>query len=156
LEEFPFHTDASFESPTPRYVGLYVVRADRYGGGRSLLVHTKDVLEKLGSEDAETLRLTNFKFLVPEEFYKGSSYSEHPILFDDSLIRYRREILDLSQASKAQHMSIAALDQAIMQSQHVSFNLPNGALLLFDNGKYLHGRSEIMDSDRHLLRMRFF
>lgn len=37
---FCMHTDASFELEPPRYFGLLVVRADRFGGGRTLLIRS--------------------------------------------------------------------------------------------------------------------
>ncbi|KAI1362095.1 hypothetical protein F5Y08DRAFT_313148 [Xylaria arbuscula] len=33
MEEFPWHTDCSYEDPTPRYFALHVLQPDRCGGG---------------------------------------------------------------------------------------------------------------------------
>ena len=33
MNEFPWHTDCSYEDPPPRYFALQVLQHDRYGGG---------------------------------------------------------------------------------------------------------------------------
>ena len=58
--EFPMHTDASFEDCPPNFISLYVERADRNGGGLSRLVKLEDIIEKLPKECVEILMEDKF------------------------------------------------------------------------------------------------
>jgi alpha-ketoglutarate-dependent taurine dioxygenase len=155
LQSFPYHTDGSFEEPPPRYIALYVVREDRFGGGATLLLEVAAVLPHVSAGARQTLRSTRFRFRVPAEFDKGVPYCDAPILFGDGLLRYRREIIDESDCGRAQVAALDELDAAIAATEPARLSLPSGTLLLLDNARFLHARTEVRDPERHLLRMRF-
>lgn len=145
MDEFSLHTDASFEDPPPRYVGLLVIRADALGGGRSEWVATSEVLERV-SPDCQAQLRTVRGLRVPAEFDKGSSRIYGPLLCGQDFMRYRRELLE---------EDVAELSAAL-QGPRQSHQLAEGTLLLLDNWRYFHGRTGILDASRHLLRVRFF
>jgi alpha-ketoglutarate-dependent taurine dioxygenase len=155
LKSFPYHTDGSFEEPPPRSIALYVVREDRFGGGVNLLVEVSEVLKHVSREAQEVLRSPRFRFRVPAEFDKGRPYCDAPVLFGDGLLRYRREIIDETTCSAAQVAALDELDGAIEAVEPLQLTLPAGMVLLLDNARFLHARTEVRDPERHLLRMRF-
>jgi alpha-ketoglutarate-dependent taurine dioxygenase len=154
MEPLPFHTDGAFEDPSPRYLAQYVVREDRFGGGETLLVEVASVLDRLSVETLGVLRSTAFRFYAPAEYNKGVPYRDAPILFGDGLMRYRREIIDEDVCREAVS-ALDELDAAIGAVEPLRLRLQSGTVLLLDNARFLHARTEVRDPERHLLRMRF-
>jgi hypothetical protein len=143
MDEFSLHTDASFEDPPPRYVGLLVIRPDRLGGGLSQWLSTAEALTRVSGSCKVRLREGHY-LPVPSEFSKGVKGIRGPLLCGLDLMRYRRELVDVPEFS-------AALDR-----QRHSCDLAEGTLFLLDNWRFLHGRTAVHDASRHLLRVRFF
>jgi alpha-ketoglutarate-dependent taurine dioxygenase len=72
--EFLLHTDGAFEEKTPGFFGLYVVRADRFGGGESVIVNAEKLIENLSETTFNLLSTTKFRLRVPLEFHKELDY----------------------------------------------------------------------------------
>ena len=155
MKAFPFHTDGSFEDPPPRYLAMYVVQEDRFGAGRTLLVETGAVLQHVSAEAQQVLRSMRFRFRVPAEFDKGIAFRDVFILLGDGLLRYRREIIQEGGCVPKQLAALDKLDAAIASIPPTELFLKSGMLLLLDNARFLHARTEVRDPARHLLRMRF-
>lgn len=155
LEPLPFHTDGAFEDPSPRYLAQYVVQEDRFGGGETLLVGVDDVLRRLSAQTLDVLKSATFRFRAPAEYAKGAGYRDAPILFGAGLMRYRRVIIDDGDLDEGVVAALDELDAAIATVEPLSLRLRSGEILLIDNARFLHARTEVLDPDRHLLRMRF-
>lgn len=154
LEPLPFHTDGAFEDPSPRYLAQYVVREDRFGGGETLLVEVAAVLRRLPAKTLDILRSASFRFHAPAEYAKGAGFRDASILFGDGLMRYRRVIID-SDLDEEAKSALDELDAAICSVEPLHLRLRSGEILLLDNARFLHARTEVLDPERHLLRMRF-
>jgi TfdA family taurine catabolism dioxygenase TauD len=155
LDEFPFHTDGSFEDPQPTHVALYAVRADHKGGGQTQLKSVAEILSHLSNDSRHVLLTTLYRFRVPPEFVKDAADRCLPIVYGDGLMRWRHEQIDETEATPAQRVALAELADAIETVQPICLNLHDGDLLVVDNGRFLHARTAILDPQRHLLRMRF-
>lgn len=153
--EFAWHTDASFEEPPPRFVALCAVQHDRYGGGQFQLVKVADVLSQLSPQSWRLLADPCYSFRVPAEFHKGVNRRELPIRFQADSIRYRREIIETAELAAQYKIAIGEFDEIIESTPPIVPYFDRGTLLLFDNWRYLHARTEIRDLERHILRMRF-
>jgi alpha-ketoglutarate-dependent taurine dioxygenase len=149
---FPLHTDCSFEDPTPRFIGLHVLRQDRLGGGRSLLADGRKALQRLEPRYRQALS-QDYIFGVPEEFHKGVSSRRLPIVTGDKL-RYRREILDETACSPEQLKALNQFEELLTDGTH-QMVLEDSTILLLDNCRFLHGRTEVVDPQRYLRRVRF-
>lgn len=165
--EFLMHTDASFELNTniPRYFGLHVLQNDRFNGGQSLLLSLNDVINNLSKNNLNTLKTHKFKFKIPNEFRKNNNldFNEGPIISCDGykqhICRYRSDIIierdKLHDNVKSALNCFESLID-IKKSNLISyFQLKSNTIILVDNCRYLHGRTEIIDSIRHLRRIRF-
>jgi len=154
--EFNLHTDCSFEDPPPRFMGLYVVEEDCFGGGYSLILHIDSLLSRLSEETISTLKNTKFRFKVPKEFFKGVQYIEAPIIQPNGTFRYRDECVDISEHTNQQQTALQELEALLRDpSLRKSFFMKKGTIWILDNGKFFHGRTEILDKRRHLKRIRF-
>jgi hypothetical protein len=71
-DEFPLHTDCSFEEPPPRYITLFVMREDENQGGYSTFVDTQLLMKYLSRKALATLHSSIFTVRVPPEFFKGN------------------------------------------------------------------------------------
>ncbi|MHB2021346.1 MAG: TauD/TfdA family dioxygenase [Candidatus Xenobia bacterium] len=156
LQPFPFHTDSSFEDSPPNGMALYVLRQDACGGGYTRLLEARKALEHLSPLTRHRLREPVYRFTVPPEFDKGTAARYLPILYGGSRVRYRREIIDERNLSPHHREALDDLDRALADHSLVdTVLLPAGTLLLLDNTRWLHGRSVILDAQRHLQRIRF-
>ncbi len=158
LREFSMHTDASFEVPPPQYVALYVVQEDRYGGGITQLLDSKNLWPALSLESKEILSNTLFTLTVPAEFRQSANEETVSVPLLDALgnFRFRHELLVLEKLSPIQLKAVAELQQLLTNEQwYLSFSLPRHTILLIDNGRMFHARTRVLDRERHLLRMRF-
>ncbi|CAF3718455.1 unnamed protein product [Rotaria sp. Silwood1] len=151
-EEFPFHTDCSYESNPPEYIALFVLEQDQLGGGQFEIIQVSDIVHNL-SEKSKTILLTeNFKIAVPKEFRKVNDIDHiyGPILLDHNEIRYRPDIV-LNDKSNA----FNELESIINKVPRYSLKFEKYTMVLLNNRKYLHARTKILDFRRHLLRIRF-
>jgi alpha-ketoglutarate-dependent taurine dioxygenase len=155
LREFEMHTDASFELPPPKYICLYVVKEDSLGGGVSQIIEGRKLLARLSSKTKQILQ-SLYTVRVPDEFYKDRHFEQVPILDADMNFAFRRDIIVRDMCSKEQLEALQELE-SILNTESIieSKFLHNGTMLILDNGRFLHARTEVKDKDRHLLRMRF-
>ena len=162
--ELVFHTDCSYEHKAPRFVALYVVQCDRSEhGGKFQLLRTKDILESLSTDARQLLSQETYKINVPPDFRKGDiDYISGPIILDGGEhIRYRRDILDKNQLKEERadkRAAVAELNAIILTEDRLEIFRPvleNNMMILFDNRRFLHGRTKIIDTERYLLRVRF-
>ena len=162
--ELVLHTDCSYEHDIPQFIALYTVQCDRTKtGGKFQIVRTQDVIDKLSLETKHLLRDETYKIDVPPDFRKGNiNYIHGSILSKDGkYIRYRRDIIDknqLKEESAEKQAAIAELNSIILAEDQLKFfrpTLENNMMVLFSNRQFLHGRTKILDYERHILRVRF-
>lgn len=165
MEEFPWHTDCSYEENPPRYFALHVLQHDRYGGGTLSVMDVKKLSEQLTPITRTSLSLPEYQVKVPPEFIKDSeqqSIRASILMVDDKcdavFMRYRKDLLGaMSQrASRALEELEMVLRGASVQSVRLSAeDLPKGSVILIDNRRWLHARNCIYDAERHLRRVRW-
>lgn len=156
MSEFPMHTDGSFEDPAPDSIGLYIVREDRFGAGVTTLVDSRDFIKRLSTGALNCLTNTKFPMRVPAEFNKGTNQVSLSIVTGDSNFRFREELIIRELCTAAQIEAIDELNSYLQdESLLSSLFLPTNSIMLLDNGRYFHGRTQVKDPERHLLRVRF-
>ena len=135
LDEFPFHTDGSFEDPQPRYVALYAVREDRLGGGESQLKRVASILAALAPDDRRVLAERRLRHRVPEEFRKDVAYRDLPLVYGDGLLRYRPELIDRTRCEAAELRALTNLEAAVDAAPTIKLRLRRGEMLVVDNAR---------------------
>lgn len=171
MNDFPWHTDCSYALEPPRFFGLHVLQADQCGGGTLSVVQLDKVLKFVSKEAVKTLSEEEFRIEVPPEFENGTKAVIGPVLklvggdqegFQKMKCRYRADLIYplTEKATSALGELNRALDQAWTDKGDLCLNLtpkmlPNGSVLLMDNGKWLHARNEVKDPERHLRRIRW-
>ena len=155
-KEFALHTDGAFEEITPGFIGLYVVTADRFGGGENVLVNTDKLIESLSDETFNLLSTRKFKLHVPQEFRKELDYINGTLIDADHGLRYRHDIIDRLSCEPDELKALSELELQLSLPQNmVKIKLKERQILLLDNRRYLHARTKIEDNKRHLKRIRF-
>ena len=165
---FPWHTDCSFESSPPRFFALHVLHADRFGGGTLSILNASQLIRKLTPSNQESLSRPQFRITVPPEFDKGTSSIIGGLVawgaqHDHLRIRLRTDIVEpLSEDGKVAldelNQMLARENDGVDGSLRVDFPaqlLPDNTIVLMDNGRWLHSRTEVQDSNRHLRRIRW-
>ncbi|KAE8375735.1 hypothetical protein BDV26DRAFT_294745 [Aspergillus bertholletiae] len=170
MQEFPWHTDCSYEHAPPRFFALQVLQPDRYGGG-TLSVMKIDRLSQFLSPATKTALLQpEFQITIPPEFIKdpeqrhivGSLFAIDTLGQTQSLMmRYRDEIVTplstrAATALKELKGALQDLDALSHSTLHLTAaDLPKRSIILLDNYRWLHARNGIKDPARHLRRVRW-
>ncbi|UKZ69092.1 uncharacterized protein TrAtP1_010105 [Trichoderma atroviride] len=168
MDEFPWHTDCSYENPPPRYFALHVLQPDRYGGGTLSVMNVQRLSELLSEATKASLARPEYLIRTPPEFEK-SPRQQHivgSIMVTDaenqtSMMRFREDILTpLSDRASA---ALNELKHALQSAEAKSYStlhltpkaLPARSIILIDNRRWLHARNHITDPGRHLRRVRW-
>jgi alpha-ketoglutarate-dependent taurine dioxygenase len=167
--EAELHTDSQYSFNPEDYFGLLTLKAARCGGGQSYLLSLKDILTEFralpnGEKYEQTLRNSNYPFIVPNVFKKDTEkefeFNFGPMLRDNE-IRFRIDTMEKAlivhpeYATPEMQEAYKALKELILQTNRTQkFFLEDDDLILINNKTMLHGRSEFTDSNRHLLRIR--
>ncbi|CAG9962911.1 unnamed protein product [Clonostachys byssicola] len=180
MNEFPWHTDCSYEDPPPRYFALQVLQHDRYGGGTLSIMNVDRLSALLSPATRAALVRPEYRISIPPEFIKdpaqkhilgsvllganaggdGGGRGRHEST-RPAVMRFREDILTplSSEASAALGELKGALRSAEIQAQStlhlVAEELPKGSIILVDNRRWLHARNHINDPERHLRRVRW-
>jgi len=178
-KHFPWHTDCSYANEPPRFFGLHVLQADRRGGGTLSVLQLTKVLQRLGKMTVVALCAKEYKIEIPPEFANGIDSIVGSVLSREALgffekngefetieleprIRFRADILTplTARAAKALDELNGILTRARDDASDMCLNLnpslmPNGTIVLLDNGRWLHARNQVNDDGRHLRRIRW-
>jgi len=157
------HTDtADWETPV-ELISMVCVRADREGGGRSLILDVDtvrdEVTNRLGAESLRLLETAPVPWQLAD--YCGGGLRWRTVLTESSIC-WRRYTIDLALDSKAAKLSdemLASLDAfedlINSASRTVDFLMREGELLFADNRRTIHARTPIAGgnaSDRLMIR----
>lgn len=167
MDNFPWHTDCSYEASPPRYFALQVISADQCGGGTLSVLNADSLLSALSPTIVESLCRQEFQITVPPEFIK----SEHQKNITGSVLRvdktggkvelrFRQDIIHASTARGEEALTELqkALSESRIRGQVLDLApdvLPRGSIVLIDNRRWLHARNHVRDPNRHLRRVRW-
>ena len=166
--DFPWHTDCSYESQPPRFFALHVLHADRNGGGTLSALEASQIVRKLSPDARAALLKPEFKITVPPEFDKGVASITDRLLVEasnrtDFHIRFRADIIEptTTHAERGLHELNRLLDPrapSIINDARLDLtaqDMPDNTIILMDNSRWLHARTEVKDPCRHLRRIRW-
>lgn len=161
------HTEAPIWAKPPRYLALYGIRPAR-SGGETLLHDMAGPLDALDPSTLDSLRATRVSFSRRNGATPGISV-ERPLLDDrpGRCLRFSHNLfmrgdidgrLDRPDRSALERLPPevrefveAACDA--FEKDAIRIAIPSDALLVWDNHRFLHGRTGYRDPDRHLIRM---
>jgi hypothetical protein len=158
------HTEAPGWHPGPAYLALFCHRQARCGGGHTDLL---DVRKLVGALDADELALMT----DAEVHFPGPDGGVHSTMLStdvdgNTVARFSSNLLTTSDYDPTLGADVDAsqlpLGEAGCRPAHrvsdlfrelrTSVLIPDGSLLIWDNQRMLHGRSEYLDRSRQLTR----
>ena len=158
------HTEAPGWHPSPAYLALFCHRQARCGGGHTDLL---DVRKLVGALDADELALMT----DAELHFPGPDGGIHSAMLStdaagDTVARFSYNLLTTSDYDPTLDADVdhgrLPLGEAGRRLAHRVSDLfrelrtgvliPDGSLLIWDNQRMLHARSEYADRSRHLTR----
>ncbi|OQE30313.1 hypothetical protein PENFLA_c003G06793 [Penicillium flavigenum] len=168
MQEFPWHTDCSYEDSPPRYFALQVLRPDRCGGGTLSVLKVDQLTRFLSSSAKAALCEPEFQIKIPPEFIKQPN--ERHIMGSilgineqdqSTIMRFREDIV--TPMSNRATSALEALKRVLEDSELSSkatlhlkaADLPERSIILLDNRRWLHARNSVKDPSRHLRRVRW-
>ncbi len=137
------HTEAPGWHPSPAYLALFCHRQARCGGGHTDLL---DVRKLVGALDADELALmtdAKLQFPGPDEGVHSAMLSTDAA--DNTVARFSYNLLTTCRR-------LAHRVSDLFRELRTSVLIPDGSLLIWDNQRMLHARSEYSDRSRHLTR----
>lgn len=163
------HTEAPGWQPTPRYIALYCQRQARCGGGHTDLLDGAKLLDLLGREEYELFSTAQVKFPGPRFAEDEHDFVRTPMLAAENgrpVLRFSYNLLvsgeydpELSGRRPphllplgARGMHLAGVVSELFAEHRIPLLIPDGAMLVWDNHRMLHARSEYRDPGRHLTR----
>ncbi|KAH8200300.1 hypothetical protein TruAng_005516 [Truncatella angustata] len=172
MEEFPWHTDCSYEEMPPRYFALQVLQHDKFGGGTLSAMNIQRLNQSLSPSTQASLMRPEYCINIPKEFVKDPAKQKivgNLMAIDQEsqscMIRFRRDIITplTGRASKAleeldvclQSTGAAAQSESPFVVHLTAADFPTGTIIMMDNRRWLHARNHINDPKRHLRRIRW-
>lgn len=166
MGEFAWHTDGAFEENPTRFFGFHIIHPDKQGGGVFRILRAEDLARKLSPEAVDVLSSYEFDLKVPPEFFKGKDTVKGKLLDVDAAtgrayVRFRKDILhDPPSADAHANAAVKELNDLLDAPEGVGEHVPEfvfkeNTVLLMDNARYLHSRTDIKDPKRWLRRVRF-
>lgn len=168
MEEFPWHTDCSYENPPPRYFALHVLQPDRRGGGTLSVLNVARLVERLSTDTQASLARPEYHMTIPPEFIKDSKQRHiHGSVLSANkdgratMMRFRSDILTpltdrADRALQELKETLQKVETLQTSTLHLTAkDLPERSIILVDNRQWLHARNEIKDPQRHLRRVRW-
>ncbi|MFI6645521.1 TauD/TfdA family dioxygenase [Streptomyces sp. NPDC050504] len=158
------HTEAPGRLPSPRHLALYCHRQARCGGGHTDLLDLKALRKLLGPAEHALLTDRSIAFPGPAgPITLPMLYEEddgRPVLrFSYNLLTAADYDAPLDAAPAPEHLplgregaELARRVAELFDQYRVQVLVPDGALLIWDNQRMLHARSEYEDEGRHLTR----
>lgn len=157
------HTEAPGWNPSPRYLSLYCRRQARCGGGHTDLLDGRRLVEFLDADEIQLLTGPEVAFPGPEGTVRK------PLLASDhgrTVLRFSYNLLTSGDYDPLLGATPAAGDLPLGQAgadlaekvstlfavHRTQLLVPDDALLVWDNQRMLHARSEYTDRERHLVR----
>lgn len=167
MQNFPWHTDCSYEASPPRYFALQVLQPDRRGGGTFSALSAQHIIDRLSPSARAALCRPEFRISVPPEFVRsedGGSIVGSVLAADGPgaprMIRFREDIVTPLTAEAG--VAMEELRKVLLgpelraETLHLGAeSMPRGTALLLDNRRWLHARNEVRDPERHLRRVRW-
>jgi alpha-ketoglutarate-dependent taurine dioxygenase len=168
------HTDTQYYQHPEDYFFLYVVRAARCGGGKSLVCDGREIQSCLletsaGQEAFEVLSTFPFPFRIPTTFTQNGTVdsvetTQAPIFGSDPnqpLIRFRHDTLEKGFQARPD-LDVPEAREALRVLYHVlenkvnilNYYMQDDDLVVCDNHTALHGRTIYLDKSRHCVRVR--
>ncbi|QIS17167.1 TauD/TfdA family dioxygenase [Nocardia terpenica] len=161
------HTEAPGWAPEPpRYLALFCHRQDRFGGGHTDLLDGEVLREQLSATELSLMASTPIAFPGRDE-----SSTEAPMFQTQAdgrlLLRFSFNLLTSGSyeailtgpAPDLAELPVGAHGAALAQQVGELFDkfrtrilIPENGLLIWDNHRLLHARSEYSDRARHLTR----
>ena len=168
MNEFPWHTDCSYEASPPRFFALQVLHPDQCGGGTLSVLKVDNLLKLLSESTRAALQKKDYLITVPPEFRKTDNKDESivgSLLAPDPqsgslALRFREDIFTplTGEAGLALEELKSVLLGPKAQSEVVHLTaemMPRGSIVIMDNRRWLHGRNQVKDPRRHLKRVRW-
>ncbi|KAB8233208.1 Clavaminate synthase-like protein [Aspergillus alliaceus] len=167
MDEFPWHTDCSYDRVPPRYFALQVLQPDTNGGGTLSVLRSEHLLSRLSPTTRISLTHPEYAFTVPPEFTKDDN-DKHIVgcLLSTTeeqrhvQLRFRADIISpLTTRAESAYREL----QGVLSSKDIeadiihltSESMPRGSIILLDNRRWLHSRNIVKDPNRHLRRVRW-
>lgn len=162
------HTDSQYRLEPEDYVALFVLKPAN-DGGASTVLNYDCVFEELSRSDEgrgalDLLMRPVFPFSVPPAFRVRPSEAEcviAPIIAQAPQIRYRKDTLAAGLARMTElntpdtRYALGVFEESLKRVPGiVTITVGSGEILMLNNHRVLHGRTNFRDRSRRLLRIR--
>lgn len=107
------------------------------------------------------MREADYAFRVPDAFFTGQRFITGKILAEQPLIRFRHDCIERGfdlcpDLATERHRFYYSLFRSAAETHasRTEFLMADGEMIVYDNTRLLHGRTDFQDPVRHLIRVR--
>jgi alpha-ketoglutarate-dependent taurine dioxygenase len=145
------HTEGyEYEHIPLHYQCLWCVSPARCGGGHTLLADGYSFVNSLTDKEREYITKNKFDFMTP-----NNNIVKHPLYDVESceqpIVRFN--FSNIKRDTDPYLNDIAKRFLQFFEDEKISINWSKNALLIWDNFRMLHSRTQYQDRDRHLKRV---
>jgi hypothetical protein len=158
------HTEAPGWQPSPAYLALFCHRQARCGGGHTDLLDVRKLVGALDADEIALMTDAQLHFPGPNGGIRSTMLSTDAS--GDTVARFSYNLLTTSDYdpdldADVEHSGLPLGEPGrrlahrvsdLFRELRTSVLIPDGALLIWDNQRMLHARSEYADRSRHLTR----
>jgi hypothetical protein len=158
------HTEAPGWHPSPAYLALFCHRQARCGGGHTDLLDVRRLAAALDADELALMTEAELHFPGPDGGTRSALLSTDAA--GETVARFSYNLLTTGDYDPALEATVdpsrlplgepgrklAHRVSELFRELRTSVLIPDGALLIWDNQRMLHARSEYADRSRHLTR----
>jgi TfdA family taurine catabolism dioxygenase TauD len=158
------HTEAPGWDPSPAYLALFCHRQARCGGGHTDLLDVRRLVGALDADEIALMTDAELHFPGPTGGVRSTMLSTDSA--GDTVARFSYNLLTTSDYDPdlgvdVEHSGLPLGEPGrklahrvsdLFRELRTSVLIPDGSLLIWDNQRMLHARSEYADRSRHLTR----
>jgi|RhiMethySRZTD1v2_1073278.scaffolds.fasta_scaffold166026_2 hypothetical protein len=158
------HTEAPGWHPSPAYLALFCHRQARCGGGHTDLLDARRLVGVLDTDEMALMTEAELHFPGPDGGVRSTMLSTDTS--GNTVARFSYNLLttadyDPSLGADVGHSELPLGEAGrrlahrvsdVFRERRTSVLIPDGSLLIWDNQRMLHARSEYADRSRHLTR----
>ncbi|MFN6528136.1 TauD/TfdA family dioxygenase [Nostoc sp. ChiSLP03a] len=157
------HTEAPYLKIPPKYLALWCVQPSSCGKGYTTFVDSKELLRNLTIEEQQKLMKYGCSFVSKDTTHSIIAPMLQFIQLNQLMLRFSYNVLVYGEPSPDMTKKASVSDQFLknicdlvlefFNNNHVSLRMEKHSLLIMDNHRVLHSRTQYSDTVRHLQRI---
>lgn len=148
------HIDGHDYKIPPKYMMFYCVKASIFNDGYTQISDSKTILNQLSTQELDIITKPIFNFISKPGEVKSNNILHYLVpIYDIEKDIFRYSYNYLSQIKDNYILKIIEHIKEIHYNNLINFKIPENSVLIVNNHRFLHSRTEFKDINRKLIRI---